>query len=454
MTSEHDKGSLSWIDIIRIGLVQTSIGAIVVIATSTLNRVMVVEIGLPALVPGILMTLHYAVQILRPRWGHGSDGGQKRTPWIIGGMALLSSGGALAALGTAMMQNELTLGLIVALIAFLMIGIGVGAAGTSLLTLLAVRSHPARRAPAATIVWTMMIAGFAVTAVSAGKALDPFSGERMIMVSCVVSMIAFVVSTLAIWGIERKGTDRPQDESKKVPFREAFKQVWSEPRTRRFTFFVFTSMFAYNAQDLILEPFAGLVFGMTPGQSTQLGGMQHSGVLVGMILVAIAGYFAGKGETLLLQRCMIGGCIASGIAMAAVAAGGIIGPQWPIRSAVFVLGVANGIFSIAAIGSMMAMARSGHESREGVRMGLWGAAQALAFALGGLTGTLAVDLARWAFGSATPAYTSVFFGEAVLFILAALLASLVARGDAQEKSQEKSQDKDQDTFEPRMEHAR
>ena len=446
MTSDQDKGSLGWIDIIRIGLVQTSIGAIVVIATSTLNRVMVVEIGLPALVPGILMTLHYAVQVLRPRWGHGSDGGQKRTPWIIGGMALLSCGGALAALGTAMMQNELTSGLIVALIAFLMIGIGVGAAGTSLLTLLAVRSHPARRAPAATIVWTMMIAGFAVTAVSAGKALDPFSGERMIMVSCVVSMIAFVVSTLAIWGIERKGTDRPQDETKKVPFREAFKQVWSEPRTRRFTFFVFTSMFAYNAQDLILEPFAGLVFGMTPGQSTQLGGMQHSGVLVGMILVAIAGYFAGKGETLLLQRCMIGGCIASGIAMAAVATGGIIGPQWPIRSAVFVLGVANGIFSIAAIGSMMAMARSGHESREGVRMGLWGAAQALAFALGGLTGTLAVDLARWALGSATPAYTSVFFGEAILFIFAALLASLVARGDAQEKNE--------DTFEPRMEHAR
>lgn len=444
-TLPQNQSELSWIDIIRIGLVQTSIGAVVVIATSTLNRVMVVEIGLPALVPGILMTLHYAVQVLRPRWGHGSDGGQKRTPWIIGGMIILSMGGALAAYGTALMQNDLPIGLFISLIAFLMIGVGVGAAGTSLLTLLAVRSHPARRAPAATIVWTMMIAGFAVTAISAGKALDPFSGERMILVSCIVSLIAVTVSTLAIWGIERKGTDRPQDESKKVPFREAFKQVWSEPRTRRFTFFVFTAMFAYNAQDLILEPFAGLVFGMTPGQSTQLGGMQHAGVLVGMILVAIAGYLAGKGEALLLHRCMIGGCIASGIAMAAVAAGGIVGPQWPIREAVFVLGIANGIFSIAAIGSMMAMARSGHESREGVRMGLWGAAQALAFALGGLTGTLAVDLARWAFGSATPAYTSVFLGEAVLFILAALLASFVARTDAQENSDE--------TFEPRMEHA-
>ncbi len=439
--------TLSWLDIIRIGLVQTSIGAVVVIATSTLNRVMVVEIGLPALVPGILMTLHYAVQVLRPRWGHGSDGGRRRTPWIIGGMSALALGGALAAVGTVLMQSDLVMGLVVALVAFLMLGMGVGAAGTSLLTLLAERAHPARRAPAATIVWTMMIAGFAITAISAGKALEPFSGERLILVASAVSAIAFIASTLAILGVENKGAAAPRADKAKTPFRQALREVWSEPRTRRFTLFVFTSMFAYNAQDLILEPFAGLVFGMTPGQSTQLGGMQHAGVLVGMVVVAITGYFAGKQEAPLLQRCMIGGCVASGLAMVAVAAGGIVGPQWPIRSAVFVLGVANGIFSIAAIGSMMAMARSGHASREGVRMGLWGAAQALAFALGGLVGTLAVDVARWAFGEATPAYTAVFLGEGVLFMLAAILAFAVAR-DGRTSAQ------DETTFSSSLEHAR
>ena len=81
MTAAQQSHTLTWFEIVRIGLVQTSIGAIVVIATSTLNRVMVIEIGLPALVPGLLMTLHYAVQVLRPRWGHGSDGGRRRTPW-------------------------------------------------------------------------------------------------------------------------------------------------------------------------------------------------------------------------------------------------------------------------------------------------------------------------------------------------------------------------------------
>jgi BCD family chlorophyll transporter-like MFS transporter len=113
--------------------------------------------------------------------------------------------------------------------------------------------------------------------------------------------------------------------------------------------------------------------------------------------------------------------------MLGVAMGGIVGPTWPIKPAVFALGVANGAFSIAAIGTMMAMARTGNPGREGVRMGLWGAAQAIAFALGGLLGTLAVDVARIAFGSPVPAYTLVFMGEAAMFILAAILAAAVAR---------------------------
>ena len=66
-------------------------------------------------------------------------------------------------------------------------------------------------------------------------------------------------------------------------------EVWSEPTARHFTIFVFVSMLAFSAQDLILEPFAGSVFGLTPGASTQLSGLQHGGVLLGMLTVAFAG---------------------------------------------------------------------------------------------------------------------------------------------------------------------
>ncbi len=209
----------------------------------------------------------------------------------------------------------------------------------------------------------------------------------------------------------------------KPAFREALAQVWAEPQARRFTVFVFVSMLAYSAQELILEPFAGTVFGYTPGESTRLAGMQHGGVLAGMILVALACSGAGRGRFGSLRAWTIGGCIASAAALSAVALAGVVGPGWPLRPTVFALGVANGAFAVAAIGSMMALAGAGRRAREGVRMGLWGAAQAIAFGLGGFLGTVAADLARYLFGAAAPAYASVFAGEAALFLIAAALAA-------------------------------
>ena len=97
---------LGWFGIVRLGLVQTALGAIVVLTTSTLNRVMVVELALPATLPGALVALHYAVQMLRPRWATAPIVGGRRTPWIVGGMAVLATGGLLAAVATAWMATQ------------------------------------------------------------------------------------------------------------------------------------------------------------------------------------------------------------------------------------------------------------------------------------------------------------------------------------------------------------
>jgi MFS transporter, BCD family, chlorophyll transporter len=123
--------TLGWLGIARLGLVQTALGAIVVLTTSTINRVMIVELNFLAIVPGILVAWHFALQVLRPKWGHGSDTGGKRTPWIIGGMATLALGGFLAAVSVWLASTWFWAGLALAGFAFTLIGIGVGAAGTS-----------------------------------------------------------------------------------------------------------------------------------------------------------------------------------------------------------------------------------------------------------------------------------------------------------------------------------
>ncbi len=430
---------LGWFGIIRLGFVQAALGAIVVIATSTMNRVMVVELALPATLPGALVALHYAVQILRPRLGFGSDEGGRRTPWIVGGIAVLGLGGVLAAAGIGLMADQRVAGIALAVLAFMLIGVGVGAAGTSLLVLLAKQVDPGRRAAAATIVWMMMIVGFVATTVVVGKLLDPYTPQRLLAITAAVAVAALAISLIATLGLEPDDRSRstPVDAETaagRTPFAVALREVWAESRARRFTIFVFVSMLAYSAQDLILEPFAGSVFGYTPGASTQLAGVQHGGVLVGMILVALAGTGWRGRRFGSLQTWTVGGCVASCLALAALAGGGLVGAAWPLRDNVFALGVANGAFAVSAIGSMMSHASEGRSGREGVRMGLWGAAQAIAFGAGGFAGAAASDLARAAIGMDGPAYALVFAAEALMFLAAARLASRLTTAPASRHS--------------------
>lgn len=418
----------SWLDIVRLGLVQTAIGGIVVMTTSTLNRIMVVELALPAILPGLLVAFHYFIQVIRPRMGHASDSGAKKTPWIIGGICVLALGGFGAALSTALMASYLMLGILCAAVAFFLIGIGVSISGTSLLALLAKGVNDERRAAAATIVWLMMIFGFAFTSIMAGKFLDPYEPYKVVVISGVISIIAILVTMTALYRLETPELQNSHARTEgKTPFRQALADVWADPDARRFSVFIFLSMFAFSSQDLILEPFAGIVFGYSLGETTSLSGVQHSGVLMGMLLVAICGSSRLRAYCGSLRLWMIYGCVASGIAMLGLAIGSMVGSEWPLRFNVFALGLANGAFSIAAIASMMRLAVAGGPGKEGVRIGLWGGAQAIAFGVGGLLGAAASDVARALMESQSLAYASVFSIESGLFIASAYLASKVEK---------------------------
>ena len=412
---------LTWLGIARLGLVQLALGSVVVLTTATMNRVMVVELAMPAILPGLLVSLYYGTQFLRPRFGHGADQGGRRTPWIIGGVALLATGAVGAALSVGLMEQIAWAGIAAAVPSFLLIGLGIGAAGTNLLALLAARVAPERQAPAGSLVWIMMIFGLAATGITAGILLDPYTHARLVTVTVGVCAVALCLSVIGVWGQEQGSIARPEKRAE-GRFRDVVGQLWTDPRVRIFTIFVFASMLAYNLQDLILEPFAGHVFGFSVGESTKLGGMHHAGALMGMLVVLFAGTALARWVTVPIRLWVVGGCVLSGLALLGLAFGGTQAQSWPLGANIFVLGLANGAFAVAAIGAMMGLAREGGGGSEGLRMGLFGAAQAIAFGLGSFIGTALVDIMRALTPQDALAYGSVFAVEGLVFFVAAVLA--------------------------------
>jgi hypothetical protein len=91
---------------------------------------------------------------------------------------------------------------------------------------------------------------------------------------------------------------------------------------------------------------------------------------------------------------------------------------------VLALGVANGVFTVGGVGSMMALTAAGDRGQAGLRLGIFGAAQGAS-----PTGSAASPAPRRAtsraglLGSPAAGYAAVFVVEAVLFVGAAWLAA-------------------------------
>ncbi len=425
MTAQTGKSvGIGWFGIVRLGTVQAAIGAMVMLATSLLNRVMVVEYSLAAAIPAGLVAWHYAVQLSRPLWGHRSDQSRRRSSWIIGGMGVLALGTMLSVDATVMMSGTGIFPFILALTGFTLIGLGVGMSGTALLALLASRVATERKPAAAAISWTMMVAGIVIAAGVSGSYLDPFSEARLAIVCSLVVLAAFCLAMLALRGLENGSLPvASQQASEQRSLTNALTEIWRDAQARRFTYFVFISMLAYSMQDLILEPFAGLVFNMTPGESTKLSGVQHSGILIGMLLSGAGGSLYARRFGQNLKLWIMLGCFGSAIMLAGLSVAATTGPAWPLKANIFGLGVANGVFAVAAVGAMLGLASDGENAGEGARLGIWGASQAIAFGAGGLIGAVIVDQLRSRMGQDGIAFQTVFAVEAVMFVLAAVVAT-------------------------------
>ena len=443
---------MNWFSILRLGLVQLCIGSSVVIPLSTLNRLMKVELALPATIAGFLIALHYAVQLTRVNWGYLSDKTQNRSQWIIFGMLILGIGGVLASASIPLIESNFVYGIMLALFSYTLIGFGVGAAGTPLLALLASYSSKSQKGFAASITFLMMILGLAITGITAGIILDPYSHQKLIKITACLAIITNILSYLSLKNLEktlRNNTDArtPNASNYKEPFLEGIKKVWMEREARLFTIFIFISMGAFSMQDPILEPFAGEVFGFAVGESTKLDGFHKIGTLIGIILIilCLSKFRIGFASLSIVKKERLGsekfwlitGCLFSAFSLFIISLLGLTYRDPGIlNSIVFLFGISNGVFTAGILGTMLHLAsRGSDDNNTGTRMGIWGAAQAYATMIAVFFSTVLVDILGLMMNSLPSVYGIVFLTAASFFIAAAFLGSLILKKDELNQNQ-------------------
>ena len=426
--------------LVRMSLFQVSVGMATVLLLGTLNRVMIVELSVPAMLVACMIALPVLVAPFRALLGFRSDThksaiGWKRVPYLWFGSLYQFGGLAIMPFSLILLSGDQTLGPAwageaIAAVAFLMTGLGLHMTQTAGLALASDQATDETRPRVVALLYVMFLLGMAVSAILFGLLLADFSKLRLIQVIQGAAVVTLALNLVALWKQEKMAPmSRAERATPRPAFRAALAEVWADRRARLFAIFVFASMFAYNAQDLILEPFAGHVFGMTPGESTALGGQLHAGALMGMLAVLLTSTLLRRWLNVPVRGWIVGGCLASGASLIGLGFGGQVA-VWPVTLNVTLLGFFNGAFAVAAIGAMMGLAAEGPGRQEGLRMGLFGAAQAIAFGVGSLCGTVAVDIARALIDGDAAAYGTVFILEGGLFLIATVIALKLSLKDA------------------------
>jgi BCD family chlorophyll transporter-like MFS transporter len=436
-----DAGStgLPLAQLLRLGLFQVSVGMASVLLLGTLNRVMIVELSVPATVVALMIALPVLSAPFRALLGFKSDSyrsalGWKRIPylwfgslWQMGGLAVMPF--AVVVLGGHQALGPTWAGEVLAALAFIMAGIGLHMVQTAGLALAADRADEAQRPRVVALLYVMFLIGTAISALVIGALLTEFSDLRLIRVVQGAALLTLGLNLVALWKQEKL---RPMTAAELAAPRPNFGDAWRDlmagGTAGRLLAVVALGALGFNMQDVLLEPYGGQVLGLSVAATTALTAVYAGGSLIGF---GFAARWLGKGHDAF--RLAGRGVIIGIGAFAAVVLAGPMASALLFFAGAAMIGLGSGLFFVSTLTAAMALPSESKDGRlgGGLVLGAWGAAQATAAGLSiAFGGSLRDTVAHLAAGSAldTPAfgYTFVYHTEiALLFGTLIVLGPLV-----------------------------
>lgn len=416
--------------LLRLSLIQVSVGMSLVLLVGTLNRVMIVELGLPASLVATMISLPLIFAPFRALIGFRSDThqsvlGWKRVPFLFrgtmvqfGGLAIMPfallvlSGGGHAA------DAPKWIGMTAAALAFLLVGAGVHTTQTVGLALATDLTRPEQRPNVVGLMYVMLLIGSIVSAYAFGYLLEQYSPGRLIQVIQGSAVVTIVLNTIALWKQEpRRRSLSTEPDTAEPSFQESITSYLKGEQALRRLVGVGLGTMAFGMQDVLLEPYGGEILHMTVAETTKLTATLAMGGLIGFIW---ASYILNRGADPFWMACY--GALSGILAFVTVIMSGPLASPFLFGVGVLLIGFGGGLFGHGTLTSTMNFAP---KEQVGLALGTWGAVQATAggigIAIGGLVRDIALLVAPNANSGAATGYMIVYVGEATL-----LAAAIVA----------------------------
>ncbi len=427
--------------LLRLSLIQVSVGMSLVLLIGTLNRVMIVELGVPATLVGVMLSLPLLFAPFRAVIGHRSDThqsalGWRRVPFIyrgtmvqFGGLAMMPFALLVLAGAGQSAHAPVWIGQASAAIAFLLVGAGIHTTQTVGLALATDQAPLESQPNVVGLMYVMLLVGMIIAAFAFGAALENFTAGRLIQVIQGSALVTIILNFAALWKQEQRRPARLETGPRppRPSFREAWDRYIAEAHAMRRLVAVGLGTLAFSMEDILLEPYGGQVLGLTVGDTTKLTATFAGGGLIGF---ALASRILSRGFDP-FRMATIGALVGlPAFAMVIFAAPAHSVPMFVIG--VLLIGFGAGLFGHGTLTATMNFAP---REQVGLALGSWGAVQATAAGIGAALGGAIRDIGSrhggigpWSAEAA--GYVMVYGLEFVLLLvtLAAMLPLLRERG--------------------------
>lgn len=434
--------------LLRLSLFQISAGMAIVMLNGTLNRVMIVELGVSGALVAAMVSLPIVFAPLRALIGYRSDVhrsalGWRRVPYIWMGTMLQFGGFAILPFALLVLSGEghgpALFGKLGAALAFLLIGAGLHTSQTAGLALATDLTPQHLRPRVVAFMYVMLLVGMFASALAFGALLADFGPVKLIQVVQGAALVTFVLNGIAMWKQEARNPAVTDLAEPAPPFRNSWRTFAKAGRTRRTLAAVGLGTAAFSMQDILLEPYGGEVLHLTVGATTVLTAILAVGTLAGFALAARA---LSRGFD--CHRLSGFGAVIGLFAFSAVIFSAPLGSPLLLRLGTLLIGLGGGLFSVGTMTAVMELSQDGNS---GIALGAWGAVQAttagVAISFGAIVRDIGSALAVSGYlgdglSDAAIGYLVVYHIEiGLLFVTLAAVGPLVNAGHADKTARAK-----------------